>query len=212
VFAVVGLLQAVHGLTRFYEERKLARIPDPGLVTGATFRLPEDVAGWHTIETVPTEQKIETMGVYSKIWHYQRGGIFASVALDYPFTGYHDVTLCYTLAGWENRGKRIQPADDAGKTPSEVQVDLKKDFMKYATLWFSTVDEHGHWQDRGEITQTLSSRFGNTVDAATTYRVQVLVTSMSPLPEVQRAEIQQFFEHVRAEIVRQLLAQLRSRS
>lgn len=212
VFALAGLIQTVHGLTRFFQDRKLARIPDTALVSGASFVLPEDIGGWRAISKVPTEQKVETMGVYSKIWNYQRGSVVASVGLDYPFCGYHDVTLCYTLQGWETRSKRIQPSDVEKKSPSEIEVAMKKDFMKYGTLWFSTVDEFGRWQDRGEISQTLSGRFANTVDAATTFRVQVLVTSFSPLPDAERLEIHKFFEQARELIVQQLLAQTRHKS
>ncbi|TAK91638.1 MAG: exosortase U, partial [Verrucomicrobia bacterium] len=174
-FAVLGVLQSVHGLTRFFQDRKLARIPDTALIAGASFTLPENIGGWHTVATVPKEQKAETMGVYSKIWNFQRGNTIASVGLDYPFTGYHDVTLCYTLQGWETRDKHIQISDAEKKVPSEIEVAMKKDFMKYGTLWFSTVDQYGRWQDRGELSQTLTGRFANQVDAATTYRV--LVTS-----------------------------------
>src|SRR2546425_4596147 len=120
--------------------------------------------------------------------------------------------MCYTLSGWETREKRIQLSDAQKQAPSEIEVSMKKDFMKYGTLWFSTVDQYGRWQDRGELSQTLAGRFANQVDAATTYRVQVLVTSISPLPEADRQEIHKFFERVREELVRQLLVQVRHRS
>ena len=77
-------------------------MPKSALRPGATFAMPETVGSWKRLNTeVPPLQKIETMGVYSQIWHYHRGDVLASLALDYPFQGYHDVRLCYTLRGWD---------------------------------------------------------------------------------------------------------------
>ena len=87
---------------------------------------------------------------------------------------------------------------------------MQKDLLKQASLWFSTVDEHGRWYEETKV-RSLRERFTVETYLPKTYRVQALVTGFTPLEPVERDEARKFFEAARKLLAAQLLGQLKGK-
>jgi hypothetical protein len=124
------------------------RVINPvGMDGSARFSMPPVVDGWRRVSEaspVPTRAAYED-GVYSHIWRYERDGITVTVSLDYPFFDYHDVTICYALAGWTIGPRTLQHASAENDHIPCLQTTLRKEPNLLAELLFSTVDENGLW-------------------------------------------------------------------
>jgi exosortase len=216
-FALLGLLELGRGWGHYYRTEAVSAPPKSSLREGATFAMPEQISDWKRLNTeVPPLQKAETMGVFSQIWHYRRGETLASVAIDYPFGGYHDVTTCYTLRGWDVTERSLRAPQGTNTSPPFAEVQMLNNLGLHGALWFSSVDERGRWQlgstqNRG-LRTTLLERFKKAPAAkAVTYRVQVLVTGFNPLRPAERGQAQELFQEARGVLWRQLQAQFQPR-
>jgi exosortase/archaeosortase family protein len=210
-FAFLGVAQLGRGWTYQHFQRETAT-PESALSEGATFALDRQIGEWTRITSAsPLLQKVETLGVYSRVWHFQRRDLVASIALDYPFAGYHDVTVCYTVQGWKVLERRSsQVKDSKGTVPcAEVQMEDEKGLR--GALWFSTVNEQGEWVELPVSERAFVDRWkiSGRVEP-TTYRLQVLVTTFAPLPPAEQAQVRQLFENARVMIWNQLRAQLKA--
>jgi hypothetical protein len=175
--------------------------------------MPAQIGNWRRLSTESAYlQKIETLGVFSQIWHYQKGDTIAEVALDYPFCGYHDVTICYTARGWT-----MQEMLTRGHTgnPSAIplaEVQMQDTVGLKGSLWFSTVDEKGNWIETPELKTSFLERWKQPVKTEpTTYRVQLLVTSYNPLPAADKDDAARLFDESRKLLWQQLSAQMKGR-
>src|SRR5262249_2070186 len=151
----------------------------------------------------------ETLGVYSQTWHYQKGQRTVSLALDYPFVGYHDVTICYTDKGWTVSELHSATAKSSTAPAPHVQARMHDDLGLQGALWFSPVDERGRWLPMPGRERNLLDRWkiaGKPLP--TTYRIQVLATAYSPLPAAEEQQIGDFFEQARLLLWRQLSSQI----
>lgn len=218
--AVLGGLQIV-----VFAQRAHPRIHvNPREMDGsAKFFLPEEIGGWHRVSS-PIPASIRTPfedGVYSHVWVYERDGIAASVALDYPFFNYHDVRVCYHMSGW-NIAKSTLHAD--GIPCMEVSL-LGKDGGS-GVVFFSTVNESGGWLDEekhlyyegegasegaGGVRQRLFNRvtaipfFQQLAEVGVTYRIQLLARSGRGFSGSELRQLQKLFEEGRGLLVKQFV-------
>ena len=224
-FALLGLVDLGLGWVQYQNSKVPEALPKSALRDGATFAMPEQIGGWRRLNTeVPPLQKVETMGVSSQVWHYRRGDIVASLALDYPFQGYHDVTVCYSSRGWDllERGSKGQPATNG--SPSFVEVRMQNHVGLHGTVWFSAVDARGRWLTGSDLNPGLKNNFLGRLhpgrfnpgwlkmasrDDSVTYQLQVLSTGFNPLKPQEREQVRQFFEEARMMLWRQLFEQMR---
>ena len=68
--------------------------------------VPAQVGGWirqHSTPINKTRSSALSHGDYSSIWNYSNDRWTASVAVDYAFPTWHDLTVCYRGTGWEIR-------------------------------------------------------------------------------------------------------------
>ena len=212
-FALLGLAGLVMGLVQHFGSKVPWRMASPSaLRAGAIFTMPPEIGLWKRVEAATPGQQVETLGIYSKIWQYEQNGWVAQVALDYPFHGYHDVTLCYHNHGWQVSHQERLSGDGTNSSPPLMAVEMTKEPVSQALLWFSTVDEQGHWLEQSAVKFNLlkSGRLPGTFDGdnITSYRVQVLVTAYGPVPAAEREPARQLFEAARRILVEQLLKQL----
>jgi hypothetical protein len=167
------------------------------------------------------------MGVSSQVWHYHRGDTLASLALDYPFQGYHDVTACYSSRGWELLDRRSPGQHATNASPPLVEVRMQNHVGLNGALWFSTVDERGRWLPSGDLNPGVKDSFLARLhpgrfnpawskiasrNAAITYQLQVLSTGFNPLKPGEREQVQQFFEEARMLLWRQLFEQMQRKA
>lgn len=216
-FVLVGAVDLGLGWTHYQHSKGQTGVPKSALRAGATFAMPEEIGKWKRLNTeVPPLQKVETRGVYSQVWHYRRGDTLASLALDYPFQGYHDVTLCYTLRGWDLLEQRSRVGRSTNASPPFAEARMQNHVGLHGALWFSVVDERGRWLPGPRLNPTfresLLQRFNlASLNNAVTYQVQVLSTGFNALRPAEREQVQQFFEEGRMMLWRQLFEQMQLR-
>src|SRR5262249_50744106 len=82
-----GLPHSAAGVSEDYAEL-------PAKLTDDT--LPKDLDGW-TLDKATSEQRNpgSAYGEFSRTWNYRTATGTAVFSLDYPFTGYHELTECY---------------------------------------------------------------------------------------------------------------------
>ena len=185
------------------------------LPDGAKFSLPKNLAGWELVRGEGMlNGRPETDGLKSNFWVYQSGPMKAAVALDYPFTGFHDATICYASSGWTINGK------DQRQPPGRPQhgyfhVQMAKAPLMRGQLLFAQFDEHGVAppvapdvpDDVGRVKLALLlSR--QKAEAPPTYQVQTLALDYSAISQEQQATLRELFVAARAELSNQVSAQL----
>lgn len=206
LFVAVGLGGLPRGWA-FHQRMNGSVAAKSTLREGTQFAMPEQIGDWRRLEKeAPTLHKIETLGISSQMWNYKRGNIVATVAFDYPFRGYHDVMVCYKLAGWKVVHRDDTPASADG-TPSVVKLRMDKEPVSYGYLWYSTINERGRWIDGTATQRNFINRWAMDSDLSS-YRIQVLVSGNIPLSESEWNATQRFFEAAREGLTRQFLDQI----
>ncbi|PYJ02822.1 MAG: hypothetical protein DME25_15005 [Verrucomicrobia bacterium] len=210
VFALLGMAEVARGWMHHQTGKTQPAMAKSTLREGATFTLPERLGAWTRLTSEsPPLQKVETLGVFSQVWHFRRKDTVVSVALDYPFKGYHDVTLCYTLRGWKLLERVARDAKAAKANAGFAHAEMQNELGQHGALWFSTVDDHGHWLETPVLKRDFLSRLKVPWRAdPITYRVQALATSYTPLPADEQEQVKLFFMEARALLWPQLAAQM----
>lgn len=209
LFAALGLMSCV----RAWEKSKPAsgelRAATSALADGAVFSLPERIGDWRRSETGPPKiSKIETIGLSSAIWNYQRAGEVAVVAFDYPIWRYHDVKGCYTGNGWVIERKDIVASKSGG--PPRFQMDMRKEPGLHGLLWFATINEKGEWVDQATVRHDFLARIGLAeAPQETTFRVQLLLVGDHPPDAATIESADQLFEEASRLLSQQMLQQIR---
>lgn len=181
----------------------------------AKFTLPTSLAGW---ELVRGEGMIngrpETEAARSNFWVYRLGPMTAAVALNYPFDGFHDATICYATSGWTIDSRT--PLAPAGNLQNGyIQVQMNKRPMMQGQLLFAQFDEHGM---APPVTPKIPAGAGRLqralilsrqkAAALPTYQVQTLSIDYSTFSSQQQAALRSLFRAARAELARQVMGQL----
>jgi len=208
-FAVLGV--ATVGVRLATQKRHFLVAGSYTLPAGTTFDLSAKIGQWQRQDAAEPFHKAETQGVNSQVWNYQNGSLVASVAIDYPFRGYHDVTICYSLVGWTiDHSQRETPADTG---IPDMAVEMSRPPVSHASLWFSTVDETGSWLERAAAAKGLLERWQISGQVQpNSYRVQLLVSGYAPLLPAEREAARQLFVAARQQLVQQLMEKLRGKS
>ena len=187
-----------------------SRLPD-----GAKFSMPENLAGWELVRGEGMlNGRPETDGLKSNFWVYQSGPMKAAVALDYPFSGFHDATICYASSGWTINGKE-QRQPSGRRREGYFHVQMAKAPLMRGQLLFAQFDEHGMAPavtaevpddvGRVKLALLLSRR---KAEALPTYQMQTLSLDYSAISQEQQASLRELFIAARAELSRQVTAQL----
>ena len=142
----------------------------------------------------------------------ENGGKVALVAIDFPFVGYHDLTVCYRNGGWTITDEKLladHPAQFAGIYTVTDLIRLNE----RGVVWFSALNEHGDWAEPtresaiGRLRERLK-HVGQPDWSGATYQVQLFHQGYEPIGEAQAAELEQLFLAVRRELAKQIMAQL----
>lgn len=214
-FGIMGLASGARYCDFFQHDKKIVfHFTGPSaLREGSRFNLPERIGTWTRLSPVGSATKeLETRGVHSIIWSFQNpSNTIALVALDYPIWGYHDVTVCYKGNGW-NITKRERMAKD-NQTPPRLEMEMSKDPEQYGALWVATINERGQWMEVDQVQRSFLDRIRFSAPQVlvgseeTSYRIQLLVTSASPLSPDEHESATRLFQESRAILVEQLLGQ-----
>jgi len=185
----------------------IAALPNLSSTRELKLSLPASLAGWQRINSSSGNLAlVQTLGVHSIIWHFQREGIEAAVAVDYPLDGFHNVKFCYTLNGWRVLAEAKLALPQSREDLHAIKLTLGQS-IRHAVVFHSVVDGHGAWLS---APQALADRFTDTIAAPKTgYRIQLMTGGYAPLSEAAEAATQELFLQARQTLVPQLVAQLR---
>lgn len=159
------------------------------------FEMPAQLAGWSRASDQTGESSlIGKLGVRNQVWLYRRGTLEAHVALNFPFTGFHDTRLCYVGQGWQfQKQTDINPPGENGSTVRHLEMQQPADLLQ-AHLWLSVFDEHGAPQKfpSEDFVKRVSDRLvGRWLqpeqEADTTVVLQVLCVEPGDSPEAREA-------------------------
>lgn len=179
----------------------------------AKFTMPDQLAGWTKVsQGAVFIERPQTQAAKSFVWNFRQGDVVASVAIDYPFSGFHELTTCYAASGW-TIGKRVAVDDDTGPD-GYLHVRLNKPATNVeGDLCFTLLDEQGHTVSEPTLrgnsrlpnSLRVTRRFGQAVPA---YQVQTLVQSYLPISQTRRTAAGNLFMAARKTLTAQMLAQL----
>ena len=132
--------------------------------------MPANLGGWHRINSNFGDlTMVQTLGIHSRSWQYESSGIVASLAVDYPLDGFHDVSICYVNSGWQVRSTaRLLAGQDNGDVHA-TRLALEKN-QQNAVVFHSVIDAEGNWLSKPKA---LGDRFIPTPTQAG-YRIQLI--------------------------------------
>src|SRR5262249_17355031 len=150
---------------------------------------------------------------FSRSWTYTTGLRTAAVSIDYPFSGWHDLTVCYRGQGWEiaNQVTHAAPQADA---PASIEAQLRRKPDGVAYLCFRFLADHGNSLSPpvGGFWQGLAQRAGNNIGRArhllggdrpatspeaAAFQVQVFIEGYTPLAQSEQEQARTLFELTR---------------
>jgi exosortase len=204
VIAIFGGVQAVKAISR--ARAAAAQNAELKRFEKLDFKLPAAIGEWRMEETKDGSATLQLEAVFSKVWEYRNGNVVVSVAIDYPFNGFHDVTGCYLLQGWKLESEVTERGNESVWDYNFSRI-TKSDLVN-GTLWFGLNEADG----KPVPPQILTgfNRFKNLdVGSARCFQVQALVQSFTPLSAQDEQTARAFFHQVRRELVKQLPAQAR---
>ena len=230
LLAILGAVQLVRGWDFHFRKENARRINPAWMDGSAKFTLPQEIDGWRLVSDVKPMPKRAAFedGVFSHIWQYQKGSTLATISFDYPFFGYHDVTVCYRNAGWEIGDSKLQRATTDNAMVPCMEVVLEREGGVKADLLYSTVDETGVWLEEpgkrspydeegkalqeGNVASRLTHRMrqlpyaNEAYDDAINYRIQILAAARGGLGTEQRAQVENLFRKARILVADQFIA------
>jgi exosortase len=149
--------------------------------------------------------------VKSRTWTYQMGSLKAILSLDYPFTGWHELPICYQGQGWTLQDRILHPVADPPGSGGYLEQKLQKPLDRSGYLFFGLIDQQGDLLDppehvwaqqmgeRGKPYQKLWQRLTGMGGSQgvqgnrSTCQVQVFVESYQPLTPAEIAQVQNLY-------------------
>jgi len=229
LLVILGALQLVRGWDFHFRQEGARRVSRAWMDGSAKFTLPTEIDGWRLVsqtKPIPKRAAFED-GIFSHIWQFQKGATLATISFDYPFFGYHDVTVCYRAAGWVIADTKLQAASTANAMIPCMEVVMQREGGLKADLLYSTVDETGSWlEDSGKrsaydsegdaladggLGERITHRLrklpyaNEAYDEAINYRIQILAAARGGLGRAQRVELEELFRQARTLIADQFI-------
>ena len=185
--------------------------------------LPDDFNDWRRMHyEVEHRDWDNTLGMCSQIWKYSSGTGQAHVALDYPFVGDHDLSICYSNQGWNVAKETRHATTPNGAENPYVEVQLKNAAGDNAVLFYALFDEQGRattpvggrfWRDlihRIERSPLMAIAHDQGVRSRShrvrSYQFQVFLPTNHPLSDENRFKVRDQFLSYRDAILQDFLS------
>jgi hypothetical protein len=180
----------------------------------ASFDLPHSLDGWdRSGADAAYNLRVPAEGTTARTWQYQCGNVRATVALDFPFTGFHDVTQCYESAGWDIRKDSLDRTRKSG-VDSAIHAVLNQQNVQ-GDLLFCLCDENGRWLDpHTSIDYSIRGRLGRwpakrDEEPVASYQIQVFCAQYQALSQSDRDRLARLFLAARRELAAQIVSQVK---
>jgi hypothetical protein len=155
--------------------------------------------GWQRMDFQTAKREHgDILGDYSRTWAYRLGDVRVAISLDYAWSAFHDLKVCYTSTGWN-----IQEEQNLRELPDHIlEVRMTKPIggAQYGYLLFTNMDEAG---------QPLALSSGRLVERFLTnsplfrkqpkvvYQVQLFTETYQPLKPTQIEACRKLYEYAR---------------
>jgi exosortase/archaeosortase family protein len=113
-------------------------------------RVSAGCSGWEALggDKVVRERS-SPFGRFSDFADFKIGNQLAKLELDYPFFGWHNLTNCYALRGWEVRATKVVETDLPGQQSGNTVIQsLTRGVDEHAFLLYSS---HGQGNIQAEV-------------------------------------------------------------
>lgn len=163
-------------------------------------------------------------GDYSQAWTYRLGKHQVNVSLDYPFVGWHELTVCYSANGWTDIERVVhgEEGEDGTRADGYVEATMTKQPKLFGYLLYGVYDPEGKalepveeefWRRLGRgagAFRRVASFLGGDflpVDKlpGPSYQVQVFVQTSRPLNDDEKKEVLAIFEEARARLTEKIV-------
>ena len=160
-----------------------------------------------------------SFGEFSRQWRYRLDSVQVTVAVDFPFRGWHELTQCYQGLGWTLKDRVVRDGNgsEPERTGTSVEALFERPPGRHAVLIFGIDDKGGNdleppptrtmleiggRLDMLRFARTRLSGLADLGDQSMTegYQVQVLVVTDEPLTPTQWALARTVFAQVRQEV------------
>lgn len=188
--------------------------------------LPSEIMGWQRVAFESRQREgTSQWGEHSHLWTFRRHDQKAVISVDYPFRGWHELTVCYISDGWRIDGREViaQEASVRGMPQDLVRAEMSKpEVSGYAHLVFTCFNERQEpipdpgigtagrlkrrFQEFGRRLSTMGREGGPTGDEAPSYQIQMFLDDARPLSQQNRAQAEEFFIAVQTRLTRRLAA------
>jgi exosortase len=201
---------------REVESETLAEVERVGLSLDASAiqQVPE---GWEFVR-FDQQDRSRAIGTHSSLWEFRRGDSTAQISLDFPFPGWHELPICYTIQGWELMNRSILPnaGDHLDETSATLAFEMENPTGEFGYVMVSLFDRQGtrlppppnpSWTWDGFVEDVMSrlSRRGIAPEKIRpVYQFQIFLSSKSPLTLRERERIAGLYFAARKQIVAQL--------
>jgi exosortase len=194
---------------------------------------PKQIAGWQLVDGgYKSEQRREDSqwGARSQSWKYRKGTQEMVVSVDYPFRGWHELTICYEADGWFRQGRDVVglaavPALEGVAKPDEKCVRAlfhRPDVSAYGYLLFESLNDRRQpipvpvggrevvqkLRDRltafVERVKTLGASGSGLNDQTQSFQLQVFMQGYAPSTDEERNEAALIFAEFRGLLARSL--------
>ena len=160
------------------------------------------------------------LGEWSRVFTYQNGRFAATVSIDFPFQGWHDLGVCYTSSGWRIERQDLQGVVEDGEGASSndgsnsetmtiprMRILLNKLGVSRGVLIFGLADDNGSWLEPPRSARGLAQLFAQRAGLPRSwYQVQVMVSSGTPFSDADLAAIEALYLAVAADLESQVFA------
>ena len=200
ILVICGIASAANHIYWSVKHQGFTQLIDFKLSKELNLVTPDELDGWKRFTTKTGNLKfIETVGVHSTVWQFERNGTTVNLAVDYPLNGFHNVAVCYSGYGW-NPTSETELYDAASQQDTHaIKLVLSQNIL-HAEVYHSVINKHGNYLSSSMLSERVTAEAG--------FRIQVFSQSYSPFDANTDKEIQHFFLQARNLIIPQIVEQL----
>lgn len=194
LFLAVGVTQVVRGALA---NNKFQRVePTAGAMAIGANTLPDDFGGMRRMEFETVTRKVnDQFGERSHQWSFAGDSYSQLLSMDFVFSSWHDVTLCYQGLGWQVMQREVH--ERPGTEQKFIKALFSKDGQR-AMLIFGTFDSVGQHVEAPEasLTRSLMGRLEKERGiSGGVYQTQTFVVMPNDIPtEYQSAVAETYYK------------------
>ncbi len=174
--------------------------------------LPAEIQGWNQDQYFEESRTPgSAFGEFSKIWTYKKGGVVASLSLDYPYPEWHQLTYCYTSQGWfiQKENECMETSSQQGQGIGFMEVELTKPASRSGYLLFAQFNGEGevlqpryggarlslrrHFVALNTWNKKLQGEDWEEESEGPVYQFQLITENFQELSPVEKQETQRLF-------------------